>query len=301
MTDRIEEARESAWLVEREKPGHGQRYLCRCGESRLFDWGPISRALRLSRREDAEEMLTAGEDVAEEFALGPARATEHEWVPPHRVSKSSSGEDNPNPSPPAHAAVISKMEIAEWPTVEEWEALEACIDADECTGNRRSAREAFRKLNAHAAVKQRDRNLQRAQEIVGLADKDELSVVIVKDCLDAATDEGRIRERDRSAERIEKLSARADARLSDIQKLEDELAEAKDIERRYALVTAQLRPYLGERVELPEDVVPELLVVVAAARAWRAADIAPNTPDRGRPLLDALADAVDGIKPGASG
>jgi len=116
---------EIAWLVERAKPGHGPRYLCRCDESRLFDWGPISRALRLSRREDAEEMLTAGEDVAAEFALGPARVTEHEWVPPHQMSKSSSGEHNPkSPAPPEPAPVVSKMEIAE-PSDEELHVIYA--------------------------------------------------------------------------------------------------------------------------------------------------------------------------------
>ena len=82
---------ETAWLVEREKPGFGPRYLC---FDMLFDWGPYSRALRFLRREDAEAMIAMGADVAAEFSLGPPVVTEHEWVP-HPVTKSLSGEDNP--------------------------------------------------------------------------------------------------------------------------------------------------------------------------------------------------------------
>jgi hypothetical protein len=44
-----------------------------------------------------------------------------------------------------------------------------------------------------------NRNHRRALEIVQLADADRLSVLIVKDCLDAATDEGRIGEKARAA------------------------------------------------------------------------------------------------------
>lgn len=131
---------------------------------------------------------------------------------------------------------------------------------------------------------------------------------------------GEIAEHDRHHEVEAQLQAELKAAQEKLRAADETIADLRETERRYALTMARLRPYLGERVEVPEVVVGKLVEKLRAAEAvvWMARGVlagilggkASPRVNGGRgvtnvdaPAIDALSDAVsafDAINPDGS-
>lgn len=88
------QGRETAWLIESEGGGNWFSPGWR-DEKWFWFWNDANRAVRFSRKEDAEAvMLTFRRYDTTVFAHSKCRATEHIWVPLHVGSPASGGSEH---------------------------------------------------------------------------------------------------------------------------------------------------------------------------------------------------------------